>query len=198
VPLIFAGASALLLVVVIAVTTARDDSGAPAADDRRPLNEMDGIGTGAPSSGPGPLTGTPREQADRLFNRIMTEQENGDTAQAKFFVPMAVQAYQMAGELDADGLYHLSLLHNIGGDGAAALQTAERILATSPNHLLALSAAAQAARTSDNSAAAREYYQRFIGAYDAESKTTKPEYQDHSNMLPQLRAEAENYLKGSQ
>jgi hypothetical protein len=150
----------------------------------------------APSAGPGPLSGTPREQADRLFNRIMTERESGDTAQAKFFVPMAVQAYDMAGNLDEDGLYHLSLVHQVGGDFKAARETAERILATSPNHLLGLSAAANAARADGDNSAARNYYQKFLQAFDTESKnTTRPEYRDHGRMFPELKTEAETFLK---
>jgi tetratricopeptide (TPR) repeat protein len=192
-PWIFAGASLLVLVVVLALNMRGDD--APQADNRVPLNQMEGIGGAAAGGAPGPLTGSPREQADRLFNRVMTEKENGDTAQAKFFVPMAVQAYEMAGDLDADGYYHLSLLHNLGGNAQAAQQAAERVLTTSPNHLLALSAAAQAARTAGDNAAARRYYQRLIASYDAESKMTKQEYQDHGKMLPELKAEAESFLR---
>lgn len=195
-PWIFAGSSLLVLVVVLAVVATRND-GAPASDGRMPLNQMDGAAVGATSGAPGPLSGSPREQADRLFNRVMTEKENGDTAQAKFFVPMAVQAYEMAGNLDPDGNYHLSLLHNLGGDHKAALASAERVLSTTPNHLLALSAAAQAARAAGDNAAARTYYQRLIGAYESESKATRPEYQDHGKMLPELRQEAEAFLKNA-
>jgi tetratricopeptide (TPR) repeat protein len=125
---------------------------------------------------------------------VMTEKESGDTAQAKFFVPMAVQAYEMAGDLDADANYHVSLLHNIGGDHKAALASAERVLSTSPNHLLALSAAAQAARDAGDNAKARRYFERLVTNYDAEMKTAKPEYQDHGKMLPELRQEAQNYI----
>src|SRR5688500_9066362 len=53
------------------------------ADGRVPIQQMNTDGGEAGQSGPGPLTGTPREQADRLFNRIMTERESGDTAQAR-------------------------------------------------------------------------------------------------------------------
>ena len=193
-PWIFAGASLLILIIVLVLPALRGNK-APQVDGRVPLNQMGEIGGGASSGAPSPLSGTPREQADRLFNRVMTEKEGGDTTQAKFFVPMAVQAYEMAGNLDPDGYYHLSLLHNLGGNPQAALSAAERVLATSPNHLLALSAAAQAARASGDNAAARRFYQRFIAAYDAESRTAKQEYEDHGKMLPELKTEAENFLK---
>lgn len=149
----------------------------------------------AADAGPPPLTGTPREQADRLFNLIMENKEKGDTAKAKFFVPMGVQAYGMAGELDADGLYHLSLLQALGGNGRDAEATAEKILAKAPKHLLGLAAAAQGAAEAGDKQAARAYYQRFLAAYSAESGKTLPEYRDHAAALPVYRAEAEKYLQ---
>lgn len=193
-PWIFAGASLLLLLGVLAWPALRGNkSNEP--DGRVPLSQMSGAGTQGATAAPGPLTGTPREQADRLFNRIMTERESGDTAEAKRFVPMAVQAYGMAGSLDADALYHLSLVNHVGGDFKAARDAADQILATSPNHLLALSAAAAAARSAGDNAGARNYYQKFLQNYDVESKSTKQEYLDHGKMLPDLKIEAEAFLK---
>jgi tetratricopeptide (TPR) repeat protein len=196
-PWITAGAALVLLIVVLA-WPALQSADQPQADDRVPLNQFDetmGAAGPAAAGGPGPLSGSPRENADRLFNRVMSERESGDTAQAKFFLPMAIQAYGMAGELDADGYYHLSLLQNFSGDHKAAQTSAERILATSPNHLLGLSAAAAAARAAGDNAAARAYYQRFLSAYDAESKSTKQEYQDHGRMFPELKNEAEGFVR---
>jgi hypothetical protein len=153
--------------------------------DRVPIDQFQEQGGTAPTGGgaPGPLTGTPREQADRLFNRVMSERENGDTARAKFFLPMAIQAFEMAGDLDADGLYHLSLLQSFGGDDKAARITAERILANDASHLLGLAAAADAARAAGDNAAARKHYQKFLSVYDAEMKKQKIEYQDHKSSL---------------
>ncbi len=192
-PWMLAGASVLVLLVVLALPALRNNE-EPRADDRVPIDQVAEVAGGSTSGTPPPLTGTPREQADRLFNRVMTEKESGDTAQARFFVPMAVQAYERAGDLDADAHYHVSLLHSIGENHEASLASAERILSTSPNHLLALSAAAQSARASADTATARRYYQRFVSAYDAEIKTAKPEYQDHGKSLPELYAQALNYI----
>jgi hypothetical protein len=195
-PWIVAGLSLVVLIAVVAWGALRNREGAGADTGRVPLSQMDGSGMDG-GGAPGPLTGSPREQADRLFNRVMTERESGDTAQARFFVPMAVQAYQMAGELDADGQYHVSLLHHVAGDYQASLAAAQQILATSPNHLLGLAAAASAARGAGDNAAARRYYQQFLNAYDTESKSTgRQEYVDHGNMLPELKTEAENFIKG--
>jgi hypothetical protein len=184
------GAALALLLIVLIWPAIRGDKGRPAEDGRVPIGQLQ---DGASGSTQGPLSGTPREQADRLFNRVMSERESGDTARARFFLPMAIQAYGAVGDLDPDGLYHLSLLHNLNEDYDAGLATAGSILATLPNHLLALSAAANAARGNGDSAAARKYYERFLSAYEVESQQPRQEYQDHARMLPELRAEAQSF-----
>jgi hypothetical protein len=190
-----AGAALVILIGVLLWPAVSGSKREGSTDDgRMPIGQI-ADPDAAQSGNPPELTGTPREQADRLFNRIMTEQAGGDTARAKFFLPMALQAYDMAGELDNDGLYHLSLLQAIGDDHKAARATAERILATSPSHLLALSAAGNAARDAGDTAAARSYYQKFLSSYDAESKRDVPEYRDHGRVFPDLKAEAEAFMK---
>ena len=196
-PAWYLAGAALVVLIAVVLLWPRGGSDAVAGNDgRMPISQIpEPAGDPAAAGTPPQLTGTPREQADRLFNRIMTEQAGGDTTQAKFFLPMALQAYDMAGELDADGLYHLSLLHALGGDYASARTTAEKILATSPNHLLALSAAGNAARDQGDQATAKKYYQRFLAAYNTEStRTDIGEYRDHGRAFPDLKEEAE---KGS-
>lgn len=194
-----AGAAALLLVGVLAWPSITGDRNNRQADGRVPIGQMpggvpagEGVGTGAMMD---PLSGTPREQADRLFNRIMTEQQGGDTARAKFFTPMAIQAYGMVPNLDDDGLYHLSLVHHVAGDYKAARETAQRILAKNPDHLLALSAAANAAIAEGDKTAAKRYYEKFLAVFDSERKKDLPEYQDHGRMFPQLKTEAASFVK---
>ena len=191
-PWIVAGIALAALIIVLAWPALSGGGDRAQSDGRMPVDQLDG-GTSTPPPGPGPLSGTPREQADRLFNRIMTERETGDTAQARFFLPMALQAYANAEPLDADGYYHLSLLQSYGGDHGAALASAQRILATQPNHLLGLGAAASAARAAGDNAAARNYNRQLLAAYEREIATTKPEYQDHANILPELKAQAEAF-----
>jgi hypothetical protein len=155
-----------------------------------------GAPAGAPTAGsPPPLTGTLREQADRLFNRIMQARQSGDTAQARFFLPMAIQAYEGSGDLDADGLYHLSMLQTFAGDGAAARANAESILAQNPTHLLGLHAAASAAFAQNTMAAARGYYERLLEAYPTEKDKQLPEYEEHRGLLPELETEAKGFLR---
>lgn len=150
---------------------------------------------GATTSGsPPPLTGTPREQADRLFNRIMQEREAGNLEQAAFFLPMAISAYQQAAPLDADGLYHLSMLQTASTDFAAGLETARSILEMVPDHLLGLAAAADAASEAGDSAAARQYWQRYVDVFDVEKDKPLQEYLDHARILPEYLNTARAFL----
>ena len=177
-----------VLVILIAVVAAgmlfdRDGGGAPTGGPAA-VAPMGGSAAGAP------LTGTPREQADRLFNRIMGAREAGDTTQAMFFMPMGLQAYRGIPTLDNDGLFHLSMLETIGGEHAAALATANRILESNPNHLLGLASAAEASNASGDAAAARQFWQRFLDAFEAERGKALQEYQDHEQLLPEYQATA--------
>jgi hypothetical protein len=196
-PWYLAGAALVGLILVVLVPLS-GSAPAPATSAAQSAPMLDGgAGAGAPATSdetPPPLTGTPREQADRLFNLIMQNKEKGDTARARFFVPMGVQAYQMAGTLDDDGLFHLSLLQTLGGSAADGLATAQRILASSDRNLLGLVAAAEAAAARGDATAARGYYQRFAAAFDAEKSRALPEYRDHAAALPAYLDEARQYL----
>lgn len=196
-PWIVAGTAVTALIIALAWPALRGGDGDRQTDGRIPIEQMQtDLGTGqSPSGTPPALTGTPREQADRLFNRIMSEREAGDTARAKFFLPMALQAYENAAPLDEDGYYHLSLLQSFGGNYSAAQSTAEKILTTAPNHLLGLGAAASAARSNGDDASARRYYQRLLAAYATESRKPLKEYQDHAGILPQLKEQAEAFRR---
>lgn len=176
-----------LIIIVLLVPMLRGgDDGLPAGV---PLGE-------APGAAPPPLTGTPREQADRLFNRIMAAREQGDLEEARFFAPMGIQAYQAAEPLDADGLYHLATIQVVAGDHAAALATADRILTANPNHLLGLAVAAEASELAGDTATAGAFHRRFLDAYDTEIARGLPEYQGHSSILPEYRAAAERATGG--
>jgi len=190
-PWYVAGASLIALVAVVLTAVLRSARPAPAAAP--PVIAAPAAGSGMAAAPP--LTGTPREQADRLFNRVMQASAAGDSAEVSFFLPMALAAYREAGPLDADGLYHLSVLENAAGDPVAARATAERILETDPDHLLGLAAAARAARDAGDNAAARRFYSRLLEVYDAQRQRALPEYADHTTILPLYQEEARNFLE---
>jgi len=133
---------------------------------------------------------TPREAADRLFNRVMTAASTGDSAQAQRFLPMAIMAYQRVETLDVDGRYHLAALQLVAHDYPAARAQADSILAANPTHLFGLFSAAAAEDGKGNAAGAKDFYLRFIRAYDAEVAKKLPEYEEHSQGLPAMRAQA--------
>lgn len=196
-PWIVAAASLVAMIVALLLPSLRE--GRP--PQAPPMFSAGDAGVGSiPNPQPGtppPLTGTPREQADRLFNRVMEERAAGNDERATFFLPMAITAYEQAGPLDDDGLYHLSLLQAAAGRNPQARATAETILARNPDHILALGAAAEAAEAMDDPAAARAYARRLIDAYDTEKDKSLPEYQDHARILPDYQETARRILATS-
>jgi len=187
-----AGAAMFVVILVVGVRMVQP-AGPAAAPAAAPAAPFAGSGTGTP---PDLSSMTPREAADRLFNRVMTSVSQGDSASAQAFLPMAIAAYDRARPLDNDGLFHLSLLNRTAMNLDAALANAEEVLAAEPNHLLALTAAAEAAAESGRTDEAAEYYRRVLAAYDAEVARGLPEYADHGNCLQSVRGEAEAFLAG--
>ncbi len=202
-PWYITGAALVALIVVLTLPASRSRAGSGAAPVASAMpapevGDMGAPGTGGAAEGtPPPLTGSPREQADRLFNHIMQLKESGDSSRAAFFLPMGIQAYQMAEPLDDDGLYHLSLLQNMQGDAAAARATAEKVLAGAPDNILALGAAAEAALAQGQRDAARGYYQHLVDVYAAQRSKDLPEYRDHAQVLPGYEQEAKAFLSKS-
>lgn len=141
-------------------------------------------------------TMTPREAADRLWDRIQRAVEAGDTQEVISFLPMAIGAYEVAKPLDQDGKYHLSTLMMQALDNEGALEVAEAGLAENPDHLMNLAAAADAALALGDSASARTFYQRMMDAWDGEIAANRPEYLAHTNLQPILRQKAEALLGG--
>ena len=133
---------------------------------------------------------SPREAADRLFDRVMRTISAGDTAGALGFQPMAVQAFEMVGELDLDGMFHLALLQQLS-DPAAALATAKRMLEAEPDHILGLGMAGEASAAMGDQAAAQEYFQHLLRVYDVQFARNLVEYDGHRNLMTQMKATAE-------
>ncbi len=183
------GTAIVVLIVVLLVPGIRSETANTAAPGAPPF-----AGANPGGGTPPPLSDNMRENADRLFNRVMEARENGDSADVKQFAPMGVIAYENSGQLDSDGLYHLTLLQLAAGDPSAALVTATKILEGSSNHLLALSAAADASLALGDSAAARKYFEQFTRAFPVEKDKDLPEYLDHVRVFPRLEAEARQFL----
>jgi hypothetical protein len=133
---------------------------------------------------------TPLEQADRLFELVMTAHEQGDMARVNQFLPMAFQAYANLGTLNADQHYHIGLMNAISGHAADALARVDSIRATQPNHLLATMLRHSVAQLQGDSTAASAALRKFSGDYDAEMAKNLIEYQLHGNSLDAFREQA--------
>lgn len=139
---------------------------------------------------------TPREAAERLFNRVMSALAAGNDTEARNFAPMAVAAYELAEPLDVSGSFDLSLLKAVNLDYQGALDTAEGALRETPDHLFLLSAAGAAAEALGDRERTQAHYSRFLEVYDAQLALELPDYQSRPQLLPQMRAEAEAFLTG--
>jgi len=150
----------------------------------------------APGQPPDLASMSPREAADRLFNRVMTASESGDTQQALKFAPMALAAYERAGAQDNDARFHMALIHLVEGDTKRARAEIDRLRKSAPGHLLAYMLEHQIAERSGNQAGAARARQGFLAAYDAEMALGRGEYQDHRSSINRFRQAAQAGMAG--
>lgn len=151
----------------------------------------------APAPAPDISNLTPEQRAERLFNRIMTSFEAGDTARVQFFAPMAVQAYQQLPKMTADDRYHLGRIGAVTGVAQLAAAQADTILRGQPDHLLGLVLAAQAARMRGDETAARAFDARLLAARTTELRKQLPDYAQHANDISRAIDGAKRSTAGS-
>lgn len=132
-------------------------------------------------------TMTPREAADRLFNRVMMADEQGDSGEVEQFAPMAVAAYDQLENLDLDGLYHVGLIHAAAGDIESAWEAVERLRVVVPEHLLASVLEHRLALAEGDQARAERAVEHFKAHYDQEIVIDRLEYRDHQRAIDQFR-----------
>jgi hypothetical protein len=177
---ILAGLAAVVLVAAIAFQagrTSQPGSESPAA--------------AAPGGGmPDLASMSPREQADRLFNRVMTAHEQGDQGAVDMFKPMALQAYTNLGTLDPDAHYHVGVLQVVTDGVDDARARADSIEARVPGHLFAFMLRHSAARMQADEAAAQEAYRGFLANYDSEMAVGRQEYIDHQRAVESFHQQA--------
>lgn len=186
-PWAVAGIALLALIALIAGRnfSARPGSSLDAPSNALPVPGLDDRGTadagGAPAGMRAPDISqmSPQERADRLFDRVMRLASEGKPDSVQVFAPMAIQAFQMIGQLDADQRYDLGRLGEIIGDGSLAAAQADTILQQQPTHLLGLLLGARAASVNGDAKAEADFERRFRQAEPSESKRNLPEYQRH-------------------
>jgi hypothetical protein len=183
--------SGVLLVALLVVAGMTVFSGGPSGTAQQPP-------TGA--LGPAPnvdlASMTPDEAAARLFNRVAAGLEARDTVEVENFLTMAIDAHELARPLDDGQLFRLSFLYRVAGEASTALAAAREGLERTPDHLLLLSSAAEAALDMEDRELAASYYQHLLDVWDAEDANPRQDYLEHPRLLPVIRQEAERFLAG--
>lgn len=176
-PMIVAGVAVLAVVVVLLFRSQPASSG-PVPAGGAPF----ATGSGTP---PDLSTMTPREQFDRLYERVMVASEQGDTATANQFAPMALMAYRNLGpaDLDADSRFHAAMIRLHSGDIDGARVLADSILAADRTHLFGYIVLNGIGRFEGDQALVQQTYRDFLAAVEPELRTGRPEYQAHQTMI---------------
>ncbi len=163
---------------------------------QRALPAVESAAPGAPST-VDLSTMTPREAADRLFNRVMNASERGDAVEAARFAPMAVAAYGRVKELDADARYHLGLLYLQLDELDQVREQIEILKRNAPGHLLALLLEHNVASRAGDAEAAARAAAGFAAAYEDEIATARPEYEAHQFAIDRFRTAGAALKTGS-
>ncbi len=181
------GIASVALVVALVSLFDRASGAAAPEPFSMPLNSA------APASGQPPdlSSMTPRQAADRLFNRVMAASERGDAVEALRFAPMALQAYDNLGTLDNDARFHVALIHMTADDIKNARVQLDKLRQSVPDHLLGFMLEHQIAERSGKKDGAARTYKGFLAAYDAEIAVGRAEYQDHQDSIERFRAAAQ-------
>ena len=181
----------IALIALVALLAGQRFRSTPPADAAQAQAQAQGAPQGEPDGGGAPDASapgvrapdissmTPRERADRLFDRIMRLDTEGKKDSVQFFTPMAIAAFQMIQDPDADARFDMGRIAEVAGAFPAAKSEADSILAKQPTHLLGLVLAMQAARSSGDTAGANAYRARLRAAQKSELAKKLPEYDRH-------------------
>jgi hypothetical protein len=153
---------------------------------------MGGGAAPAALTGPAPDISalTPRQGFDRLYNRVMTAAEQGDTATQVRLTEHALAAYTQLDSTDTDGRYHAAVLHAQVGQFPEALALADTILAADRRDLLGLLIQGIVAELRKDQGTLLKVQQEFLAAWPARDRK-RADYLDHQTMLDDFRKAAE-------
>ncbi len=194
---IVAGALVFLLVGAIVWRVERGTA-APVVPDMANPGAGDAPFAGGQPTGPAPDISnmSPRERFDRLFNRVMSAAERGDSGTVATFTPMALGAYSQLDTVDTDARYHAALLLLQTSQVPPALALADTIEATQPGHLFGYLIRGSAADLAQNDTMRRQAYRDFLAHVAAEEKADRPEYREHQPAIDAFRKQAEQAMGG--
>jgi hypothetical protein len=198
-PWIFAFAGSFVVIVFLVLFVVRGHS-APAVPDM--ANTGSPVARGGPAAQPSG-GGTPpdisrmspEERFNRLYDRVIGAAEQGDTATALRFSPMALMAYQQLDQVTTDARYHAAMVHLTRGEVKEAAALADTILTTSPGHLFGFMIRGEVAKAQHQTAPLRQAEIEFLKHYQGELKTGRPEYDEHRIIVDNFRQQAETDSK---
>jgi len=177
------GAAVLCLVALGLLFSSVIDTG-PGAPPVPAATRTTSTASGQP---PDLSTMSPREAADRLFNRVMIADEQGNDGEVEQFAPMAVAAYDQLESMDLDAIYHVGLIQAAAGNAAAAAGAIERLRAVVPNHLLATLLDYRLATDANDQTKAERAIERFKSHYEDEIQVDRREYREHRPQIDIFR-----------
>jgi len=181
------GAALLALIAFVAGAMVGRRSGpSDGGDVQQAAGPMSG---GAPRA-PDISNMSPEERASRLFDRVMAYSEQGKMDSARFFAPMAIQAYQMIGPLDLHARYDIGAISAAVGETAMARLEADSILAAQPKNLLGLVLAIRAATMAGDTKSAAGFQQRLVAANPSERAKDMKEYTEHAHDIDEALKKA--------
>ena len=182
--------AALALVAVVAILAgqrfgASDQTGLAQPEALTPLSDAQGI-----VRAPDISSLSPRERADRLYDRMMRLASENKKDSVQFFAPMALSAYSALGPLDLDLRYDFGRIAEISDNLGVAQAQADSILAESPTNLLGLILAGRVAALRGNSVQRVNLARRLVQAEPMEMKKSLEEYTRHRGDIDAALSEA--------
>jgi len=181
-----AGAAVLIAVATLAFRVGGAGPTAPAMANAGNAAAASPLATRAPDIS----QMTPRERFDRLFDRVMGAAERGDSTTVTQFSPMALGAYEMLDQFDADARYHAAMIHLVNGEMDAARALADTIHKETPNHLFGFLIRGEAADRANDLTALNASYRDFLSHYDTQIGADRIEYREHQRALDDFRTRA--------
>jgi hypothetical protein len=107
---------------------------------------------------------------------------------------MALGAYSMMPDADADARYHAATIHLVIGDFDSALALADTIQAQAPGHLFGHIIRGEVADRRNDPAALNVSYRNFLRDEATELRAGRGEYADHKVDLDDFRTRAKASL----
>lgn len=133
---------------------------------------------------------SPRERADRLYDRMMRMSSENKRDSVAFFAPMALAAYEALGPLDNDLRYDMGRVAEVSGNLDVARAQADSILRQNPSHLLGLILAQRVAQLKGDNKASDRYTARILEVAPEEVKKDLEEYTRHKGDIDLALQEA--------